>query len=123
MVGWGRLLLEFYLSAYLFESFLESLSGSFVNALFYVSGSSVNDVLSLFQAETGLLFNSLYNLELVSASGFENYVERGFLLSCLSSSTTCSRSSNSYCSCSRLNAILLFEDSSEFIYFLNSKVN
>ena len=123
MVGWGRLLLEFYLSAYLFESFLESLSGSFVNALFYVSRSSVNDVLSLFQAETGLLFNSLYNLELVSASGFQNYVEGGLLLCCLSSCTTSSRSSNSYCSSSRLNSVLLFEDSSEFIYFLNSKVN
>ena len=120
----GRVLLEFYLSAYLFESFLESLSGSFVYAFLNVSRSSVNDVLSLFQAETGLLFNGFHNLELVSTSALEHYVERGLLLcslsSCTSSSGTCSNSNS--CS-SRLNTVLLFQDGCEFIYFLNSKVN
>ena len=119
-----KVLLEFYLSAYLFESFLQSLSSCFVNALFYVRRSSVNDVLSLFQAKTGLLFNGLNNLELVSTCALQNYIERGLLLNSLSSSTTCSRTSSNSNSCSSgLNSVLLFEDSSEFIYFLNGKVN
>ena len=118
-----RVLLEFYLSAYLFESFLQSLSGSFVNAFLNVSRSSVYDVLSLFQAKTGLLFNGLNNLELVSTCALQNYIERGFLLYSLSSSTGSRSSSNSNSCSSRLDTVLLFQDSSEFIYFLNSKVN
>ena len=119
----GEVLLELYLSAYLFESFLESLSGSFVNAFLNVRRSSVYDVLSLFEAETGLLLNGLNNLELVSTCALENYVERGLLLNSLSSSAASSRSSNCNSCSSRLNSVLLFEDSSEFIYFLNGKVN
>ena len=118
-----RVLLEFYLSTYLFESFLQSLSSSFVNAFLNVSRSSVYDVLSLFQAKTGLLFNGLNNLELVSTCALENNVERGLLLSCLSSCTSSGSSSNSNSCSSRLNTILLFEDGCEFIYFLNGKVN
>ena len=120
----SRVLLEFYLSAYLFESFLQSLSGCFVNAFLNVSGSSVYDVFSLFQAETGLLFNGFNYLEFVSACALENNIEGCFLLSCLSSSTTCSRTCSNSNSCSSgLNAVLLFQDGSEFIYFLNGKVN
>ena len=118
------LLLQFYLSAYLFEGFLESLSSSFVNALFYVSRSSVNDVFSLFESETGLLLNGLNNLEFVSTSALEHYIERGLLLYSLSSSGASSRTSSNSNSCSSgLDTVLLFEDSSQFIYFLNSKVN
>jgi len=123
VVGPLGVLLEFYLSTYLFESLLEGLSGSLVNAFLYVSGSSVNDVLSLFQAKTGLLLNGLNNLELVGTCALEHNVERGLLLSSLSSSAAGSRSSNSYSSSCGLNSVLLLEDSSEFINFLNSKVN
>ena len=118
-----EVLLELYLSAYLFEGFLESLSGSFVNAFLNGSRSSVYDVFSLFQTKTGLLLNGLNNLELVSTCALENYVERSLLL-CSSSFAASSRSSSySNCSSSGLNSVLLFEDSSEFIYFLNGKVN
>ena len=119
----SRVLLEFYLSAYLFESFLQSLSSCFVNTLFYVSRSSVNDVFSLFQAQTGLLFNGFNYLEFVSTCALENYIERCFLFCSLSSCTTCSRTGSNCNSCScRLDTILLFQDLSEFINFLNSKV-
>ena len=116
-------LLQFYLCAYLFESFLQSLCGSFVNTFLNSCRSSVYDILSLFQAQTGLLFNGFYNLELLCTGALQNYVKRGLLLCSLSSSAASSRSS--YCnSCSsRLDSVLLFEDSSEFIYFLNGKVN
>ena len=118
-----EVLLELYLSAYLFEGFLESLSGSFVNAFLNGRRSSVYDVFSLFQTKTGLLLNGLNNLELVSTCALENYVERSLLL-CSSSFAASSRSSSySNCSSSGLNSVLLFEDSSEFIYFLNGKVN
>ena len=118
-----EVLLELYLSAYLFEGFLESLSGSFVNAFLNGRRSSVYDVLSLFQTKTGLLLNGLNNLELVSTCALENYVERSLLL-CSSSFGASSRSSSNSNSCSSgLNSVLLFEDSSEFIYFLNGKVN
>ena len=118
-----RVLLQLYLCTYLFQSLLQSLCGSFVYAFLNVSRSSVYNVLSLFQTKTGLLLNGLNNLELVCTCALQNYVERGLLLCCLSSCTTCSRSSNCNCSSSRLNAVLLFQDSSEFIYFLNGKVN
>ena len=118
-----KVLLQFYLSTYLFESFLQSLCSCFVNAFLNVSRSSVYDVLSLFQAKTGLLLNGLNNLELVSTCALQNNVERGLLLCCLSSCTTCSRSSNCNSCSSRLNTILLFQDGCEFIYFLNGKVN
>ena len=118
----GEVLLEFYLSAYLFEGFLQSLSGSFVNAFLNVSRSSVYDVLSLFQAKTGLLLNGLNNLELVSTCALENYVERGLLLCCLSSCTSSRSSSNCYSCSSRLDSVLLFEDSSEFITSLTVRL-
>ena len=66
-----RVLLQLYLSAYLFESFLQSFSGCFVNTLFYGRRSSINDVFSLFQTKTGLLFNGFNNLELVSTGALE----------------------------------------------------
>ena len=118
-----EVLLELYLSAYLFEGFLQSLCSSFVNAFLNGSRSSVYDVFSLFQAETGLLFNGLNNLELVSTCALQYYIERGLLLCSLCSSSASSRSSNCNSCSSRLNSVLLFEDSSEFIYFLNGKVN
>ena len=122
VVGLG-VLLQFYLCAYLFESFLQSLCSSFVNAFLNVRRSCIYDVLSLFQTKTGLLFNGFYNLELVSTCALQNYVERGLLLYSLCCCTSSRSSCNSYSSSCRLNSVLLFEDSSEFIYFLNGKVN
>ena len=117
-----EVLLEFYLSAYFFESFLQSLSSCFVKTFFYSCGSSVNDVLSLFQTKTGLLLNGLNNLEFLCTCTLENYIKRCLLLS--GSSLTCSSRTGSNCnSCSGgFNTILLFQYLSEFINFLNGKV-
>ena len=79
-VSYRRVLLQFYLSAYLFEGFLESLSGCLVKTFLHGRGSSVNDVLSLFQAQTGLLLNGLNDLEFLCTSALEYNVERGLLL-------------------------------------------
>ena len=117
-----RLLLEFNLSADLFKSFLESLSSSLVKTFLNGSRSSVNDVLSFLQSESGLLFNGLNDLEFLSASSFEDYVERSLLLSGSSLTTGNGAGSNCNCSSSGFNTILVLEDLSEFINFLNSKV-
>ena len=80
--------MKFYFSTTLFESLLQRLSGSLVDAFFNLRRSTVYQVLSLFQAETGLLFNELNDSELSGTCALEYYVERGLLFSCISSTST-----------------------------------
>ena len=115
--------MKFYFSTTLFESFLEGLSGSFVNTFLNFRRSAIYEVFSLFEAETGLLFNELHDSEFSGTSALEYYVERGFLFGGLSSSTTGCGSGNCYSSSCGFDTIFLLEDLCEFVNFLNGKVN
>ena len=113
-------LLEFYLSANLFESLLQVLSFVLRKTFLYNAGSSVNEVLSFLQTETARLLNSLDDLQLVCTCGLEDNVEVSllFLGGTLSGGT-----SNYDCSSSGFDTIFILQDSSEFVNFLNCEVN
>ena len=115
--------MKFYFSTTLFESLLEGLSGSFVDTFFNLGRSTVNEVFSLFQTETGLLFNELNDSQFSGTCALEYYVERGLLLGGLSSSTTGGGSCNSYSSSCGFDTIFILQDLCEFVNFLNGKVN
>ena len=68
-------LLKFYFSTSFFKSLLESFCSSLVYAFLNRSGSSVYDVLSFLEPEAAVFLNSLYYLELSSASALEDNVE------------------------------------------------
>ena len=70
-----RGLLKFYFSTTLFESLLQSLSGSLVDTFLNLGRSAVYEVLSLFQAKTSLLLNELHDSEFSGTSALEYYVE------------------------------------------------
>ena len=115
------LLLKFNLSTSLFEFSLEGLSVSLGDFLLDSGGSLVDDLLSLFETETGVLLDGLDDLELSGASALEDDVELSLL--CGGSSSTCSGSGYSDSCSGGLNAVLLFEDVSEFVDFLYSKID
>lgn len=68
-------LLKFYFSTSFFKSLLESFCSSLVYAFLNRSGSSVYDVLSFLEPEAAVFLDSLYYLELSSASALEDNVE------------------------------------------------
>ena len=115
--------MKFYFSTTIFENFLQSLSGSFVNAFLDLGRSTINEVLSFLKSETGLLLNELHDSELSGTCALEYYVERGLLFSSLSSSTTGCGSGNCYSSSCGFNTIFILKDLCEFVNFLNGKVN
>ena len=119
--GSQAILFELNFSANLFELLLEGFSVSFGEAFLNNRGSTVNHLLSLFQAKTGEFLNSLNYLEFGGTGGFENYVEAGFLLS--GGSTGGGAGSNCYGSIGGFDAVFLFEDGGEFVYFFNGEVN
>ena len=86
-------------------------------------GSTVNEVLSFLQAKATSFLNGLHDLELSSTCRLQHDVERGLLLSGLSS--TASGGASSYCnSCSsRLNSILILQDCCQLVNFLHSQVD
>jgi len=59
-------------------------------------------------------------LELSSTCALENNIERALLFS--SSTTSCTRSSNSNSCSSGFNTVLFLEDSCKFVYFFYSKI-
>ncbi len=119
--GSQAILFELNFSTNLFELLLEGFSVSFGEAFLNNRGSTVNHLLSLFQAKTGEFLNSLNYLEFGGTGGFENYVEAGFLLS--GGSTGGGAGSNCYGSSGGFDAVFLFEDGGEFVYFFNGEVN
>ena len=116
-------LLEFDLCASLFQFSFDFLSLSFGSSLFDWLWTLVNQSLSLFQTQTGDLFNQFDNAHLGSASVFQDNVKLGFLLSSSGSSWS---SSNSYRSSSG-NAKFFFKcfyelsklNNSQFFNILN----
>ena len=96
-------------------------SFSFVYFLLYGSGNFVNELLGLFQTQTGNLLNDLYDLELSLSGGGEDNVELSLLS--LSGCSACCGRGFCYCSCGcRLDAIFFLEYLCEFLNLFNCEV-
>ena len=111
-------LLKFYFSTSFFKSLLESFCSSLVYAFLYRSRSSIYDVLSFLEPETAMFLDSLYYLELSSASALEDDVE-GSLFFFLSAFSWASYDNS--CGC-WFDSILVLKDSCKFAYFLYRQV-
>ena len=96
-------------------------------------GSTVDESLRITQRQAGDILNDLDNLELGLAGGLQDHVESRFLgnssLACAGSrgwlfllKRPGSGSVNGNSGSSRLNAILLLEDGSQFVYLGNLEV-
>ena len=116
-----NLLFKFNFSASVFELFFERLSIGFGQAFFDGVGSAIDQILSLFQTQTGQFFNGFDNCEFVSAGSFQYNIERCFFFGCGSTAGCGSSNSNSSCGCG-FNAIFLFEDLSQLVYFFYGQV-
>ena len=97
-------LLEFDLSACLFELSLESLSVVLRDAFLDSLGSAVNNSLSFLQTKTGSLTDSLDDSDLVAAGSLQDNVELGLLF--LSSACISNRTGN-YNASSTLTPLLV----------------
>ena len=113
----------FYLNlgAGFLEGSLQGLGLSLGNFLLDGHGSLVNEFLGLFQTQTGVLLNSLDDLELSLASAGEDNIEFGLLcrtccLSCCCGSCYCN------CCCSGLDTIFFLQDLSEFLDIFDGEV-
>lgn len=115
------ILFKFDFSASLFELFFETFCVSFGNTFLDGRGSIVNEFFGFFQTKTGEFFDEFYNLELGSAGSLQDNVKTGFLFSGFATSGGTGSNCNG-CS-GGFDAILVLEDLSEFVYFLNGKVN
>ena len=93
-------LLEFDLSASLFELSLESLSVVLGNCFLDSLGSAVNNSLSFLQTKTGSLTDSLDDSNLVAAGSLQDNVKLSLLFlssACISSRTgNCNSSGSGY---------------------------
>ncbi len=114
------LLFEFDFCANFFELSLEGFSVSLSEAFLNHAGSAVYEFFSFLESKTGELFNELNDFEFFAASVLENYVERRFFFS--SSASSGGACCNGYSSSCGLDAVLFFENLSEFVYFLNGEV-
>ena len=116
-------LLQLNNSTSLFDGLLQVLSLVLRQTFLQSRRSTVNEILSFLQTQTASLLNGLYNLQLSATNFLQNNVERRLLLSS-SGLTACSgTSSNSNCSCSRLDSILILQDGCQLIYFFHCEVN
>ena len=115
------LLLEFYLGASFLNSLLDVLSFFLGQTFLDGSGSTVNEILSLFQTETASFLNSLNDLELGSTNFSEDNVERSLLLSSGSSATSSGSSYSHSCS-SGFDTIFFLQNSCQLIYFFHCEV-
>ena len=114
------MLFKFNFSADFFEYFFQRFSIGFGQTFFDGVRSTVNEIFGFFQTEASVLFHSLNNCEFVSANTFQYNIERGFFF--LNSCTSSGGSSNSNCCSGGFNAILLFEDLSQLVYFFYGQV-
>ena len=114
------MLFKFNFSAYFFECFLQRFSIGFSQTFFDGAGCAINEIFSLFQTKTSLFFHSFNDCEFVSTGTFQYNIERGFFLS--SSCTSSGGSGNSNSCSSGFNAILLFEDLCQLVYFFYGQV-
>src|SRR6476469_7318490 len=116
-------LLNLYFSTSFFQLLLQRLSFVLGYAFFQGLGSTVNQFLSLFQAQAGQVLHQLHYCQLLATSSFQDYVEGGFLFSSGSVSTSASATSHHYgSSSSGLNAVLVLQDACQFVYFFHRQV-
>ena len=112
------MLLKLNFSTSLLKLSLDRLGLFLGDTLFNSLGSAVNESFSVAQRKTGEVLNDLDNLKFCLTGGLQNHVESRLLggssLACASSGS-CNGNSGS----SRLDAILLLEDLSEFVYLGN----
>ena len=115
------MLLELNFSTCLFELAFDLLSLLLGNALLHSLGRTVNESLGITEREAGDILHSLDNLEFGLAGVLQDHIERRFLGGS-GLTGTCSGSCDSDSGSSRLNAILLLEDLSEFVNLGNLQV-
>ena len=116
-----QLLLNFNFSASLFELRFDLFCLFLGNAFLDCLRSTVNQIFSLFQTQTGDVFNGFNYLELSLTCVSENNVERG-LLSSSGSATFSGSSGNSNSSSSGLNSVFFLQNTSKFVNFFNCQV-
>ena len=94
----------------------------FGNAFFDSFRCAINQILSLFQTQTGNVFHYFHYLQFRLTCALQDHVERRFLSS--SGATVGSRSSgNGNSSSSGLNSVFFFQNIGKFVYFFNCQVN
>ena len=91
-------------------------------AFFDCFGSTIYEVFSFFQTQTGDVFNGFHNLEFSLTSSGEDYVERGFFGGSFTGSTGSRSGGNGNSSSSGLNSVFVFQNTSKFVYFFNCQV-
>ena len=114
------MLFKFNFGADFFEYFFQRFSVGFGQTFFDGVRSTVNEIFGFFQTETGVFFHSFNNCEFVGTRTFQYNIERGFFFR--SSCTSSGGSGNSNSCSSGFNAIFLFEDLSQLVYFFYGQV-
>lgn len=114
---------ELHFSACFFQLASDVVGFGLRNAFLHSFRSTVNEFLGFLQTEASQVFYNLNNVQLVSAGALQDNIERSFFFSSRSATTGSRASSNSYGSSSRLDAVLILQDGSEFVYFANSQVH
>ncbi len=116
-------LLNLNLGAGFLEGSLQGLSLCLGDFLLYGNGGLVHQLLGLFQTKTGILLDSLDDLELSLASAGENHIEFGLLGG--SGGTFAGGCGSGYCNSSGcgLNTIFFLQDLSEFLDIFDGEVN
>ncbi len=115
-------LLNLYFSTSFFKLLLQRLSLVFSYTFFQGLGSTVNQFFSLFQAQTSQVFHQFHYSQLGATSSLQDNVERRLLLRSLFGSTTTATGNYYGSSSSRLDAILVFQDACQFVYFFHRQV-
>ena len=122
VLNYKQLLLNFNFSASFFELRFNLFCFFFGNAFFDSFRCAINQILSLFQTQTGNVFHYFHYLQFRLARALQDHVERRFLSS--SGATVGSRSSgNGNSSSSGLNSVFFLQNIGKFVYFFNCQVN
>ena len=116
-------LLEFNLGTGFLKGSLQGLGLSLGNFLLDGNGSLVNEFLGLFQTQTGVLLDSLDDLELSLASAGEDHIEFGLLGGTGGFASTSGGSGNCNGCSSGLNTIFFLQDLSEFLDIFDGEVH
>ena len=117
-------LLNFYLSTSFNELSLDGFSFFPAHFFFDWGRSFVHDVFSLFQAKAGDVFDHFHHIQLTAACADKDHIELSLLSSSGSTAiATSGRGSHSHSGSSRLNAVIILEDASQFIHLFDGEVN
>ncbi len=114
------MLFKFNFSPGFFELLLESFSISLSKTFLDSVRSTIYEILSFLQAQTGKFLNELNDSELAGTCALQYYVERSLFLG--SGSTGSRTGSNSYSGSGRFDAIFFLQNFSKFVYFSNGEI-